>query len=115
MDIKLGLLDYETPFQYAVIDYGYQLHGTVHTTPSGAKRVQYAREDKYLFTIKLTYVTDGVWDDLMNEVRNSKLYDLNLIIGEDNYTVRIIPETIPKIPIIGTAEGFDITFSLIEV
>jgi len=115
MDIKLGLLDLETTFPYAIVDYGYQLHGSVHTTPSGAKRVQYAKEDKYIFNVKLTFVKDEVWDDLMNEVRNSKLYDLNLMIGEDNYTVRIIPETIPKSPILGTVEGYDISFSLIEV
>jgi hypothetical protein len=115
MDISLGILGNETTFEYALIDYGYQLQGTVHTTPSGAKRVQYAKEDKYLFNIKLTYVTDEVWDDLMIEVNNSKENDLNLIIGEDNYTVRIVPETIPKKPIIGTAEGYDISFNLIEV
>lgn len=115
MNIQLGITGSETTFEYALIDYGYQLHGTVHTTPSGAKRVQYAKEDKYIFNIKLTFVSNSVWDDLMNEIRNSKLQDLNLIIGEDNYTVRVIPETIPKKPIIGTAEGYNITFNLIEV
>lgn len=115
MDIKLGILGSETTFEYAVINYGYQLHGAVHTTPSGAKRVQYAREDKYIFAVSLTFVSNAVWDDLITEVENSKLNDLNLIIGADNYTVRIIPETIPKIPILGTAEGYDITFKLIEV
>ena len=115
MNIQLGITGSETTFEYALIDYGYQLHGTVHTTPSGAKRVQYAKEDKYIFNIKLTFVSDSVWDDLMNEIRNSKLQDLNLIIGEDNYSVRVIPETIPKEPIIGTAEGYNITFNLIEV
>lgn len=114
MNIELGLLGEETLFEYALVDYSYQLQGTVHTTPSGAKRVQYAKEDKYLFNIKLTYVNDGVWDDLIVEVNNSKENDLNLIIGEDNYTVRIVPETIPKKPIIGTAEGYDISFNLIE-
>lgn len=115
MDIQLGITGNEKTFEYALIDYGYQLHGAVHTTPSGAKRVQYAKEDKYIFNIKLTFVSNSVWDDLMDEIRNSKLQDLNLIIGEDNYTVRIIPETIPKRPIIGTVEGYDITFNLIEV
>ena len=115
MNIQLGITGSETTFEYALIDYGYQLHGTVHTTPSGAKRVQYAKEDKYIFNIKLTFVSDSVWDDLVNEIRNSKLQDLNLIIGEDNYTVRVIPETIPKKPIVGTAEGYNITFNLIEV
>ena len=115
MDIQLGILGSETTFEYAIIDYGYQLHGAVHTTASGAKRVQYSKEDKYIFTIRLTFVSNAVWEDLMDEVRNSKLQDLNLIIGVDNYTVRVIPETIPKKPIIGTAEGYDITFNLIEV
>ena len=115
MDIQLGILGSETTFEYAIIDYGYQLHGAVHTTASGAKRVQYSKEDKYIFTVKLTFASDMVWEDLMDELRNSKLQDLNLIIKEDNYTVRIIPETIPKRPIIGTAEGYDITFNLIEV
>lgn len=115
MDIKLGLSGAETTFEYAVVDYGYQLHGTVHTTPSGSKRVQYAREDKYLFSIRLNYVNDGVWGNLMRQIKNSKSNDLNLIIDSVSYTVRIIPETIPKRPIMGTAEGYDISFSLVEV
>jgi len=115
MDIKLGITDSETTFNYALVDYMYQLHGSVHTTPSGTKRVQYAKEDKYLFTVSLTFVTSDVWDDLVIEINNSKLYDLNLIIGEDNYTVRIIPESISKKPILGSAEAYNITFNLIEV
>ncbi len=115
MDIGLGISGSETTFEYAIVNYGYQLQGTVHTTASGAKRVQYAKEDKYYFTVKLTFVTNDVWEDLMAEVENSKLYDLNLIIGTDNYTVRIVPESIPKDPILGTALGYDISFNLIEV
>ena len=115
MDIQIGITGSETTFEYALVDYGYQLQGMVHTTPSGAKRIQYAKEDKYTFAISLRFVTNTIWDNLMSEVRNSKIYDLNLIIGEDNYTVRFVPETIPKKPIIGTAEGYDINFNLIEV
>jgi len=115
MDIKLGITDSETTFEYAKVDYGYQMHGTVHTTPSGAKRIQYAKEDKYIFTVSLTFVTNDIWVDLMAEVENSKENDLNLIIGTDNYTVRIVPETIPKNPILGTAQAYDIKFNLIEV
>lgn len=115
MDIELGILGEETTFNFAVVEYNYQLHGTVHTTPSGMKRVQYAKEDKYAFTIKLTFVNDDIWEDVEAEIENSKLYDLNLIIGENNYTVRFVPEYIPKTPILGTAEGYDITFHLIEV
>ena len=115
MDIQLGITGSETTFEYALVEYNYQLHGMVHTTPSGAKRVQYAKEDKYIFTISLNYVKDLIWDDLMSELRNSKLQDLNLIIGEDNYTVRFVPENIPKRPIVGTAEGYSISFNLIEV
>jgi len=114
MDISLGILSLETEFNFAIVEYSYQLHGTVHTTPSGAKRVQYAKEDKYLFTIKLTYVDNDIWEDVEAEINNSKLYDLNLIIGTDNYTVRFVPEIIPKTPILGTAEGYDITFHLQE-
>lgn len=115
MDIQLGILGYETIFEYAIVSYGYQIHGTVHTTASGAKRIQYAKEDKYIFTVSLTFVQEAVWTALMAEKQNSKSYDLNLIIGEDTYTVRFIPEIIPKIPIAGTAQGYDITFNLIEV
>ena len=119
MDIQLGILGADPltfiTFNFAIVEYSYQLHGTVHTTPSGTKRIQYAKEDKYIFTIKLTYVTNDVWNDLIAEVENSKENDLNLIIGTDNYTVRIVPETIPKKPILGTAQGYDITFNLIEV
>jgi len=115
MDISLGILGSETTFNFAIIEYNYQLHGTVHTTPSGAKRVQYAKEDKYLFTVKLTYVSDEIWEDVEAEIANSKLYDLNLIIDTDNYTVRFVPEIILKTPILGTAEGYDITFHLQEI
>ena len=115
MDIQLGILGSETTFEYAIVNYGYQVHGTVHTTASGAKRIQYAKEDKYVFTVSLTFVQEAVWADLMAEKQNSKSYDLNLIIGEDIYTVRFIPETIPKTPIVGTAQGYNITFNLIEV
>jgi len=115
MDIKLGLLGYETTFNFAIVEYNYQLHGAVHTTPSGAKRIQYAKVDKYLFTVKLTFVTDDIWEDVEAEIANSKLYDLNLIIGADSYTVRFVPEIIVKMPILGTAEGYDITFHLVEV
>jgi len=115
MDIKLGILGEETTFEYVLINYGYQIHGTIHTTASGAKRIQYAKEDKYIFTVSLTFVQEAVWTALMAKKQNSKSNDLNLIIGEDNYTVRFAPETIPKIPIAGTAQGYDITFNLIEV
>jgi len=115
MAIRLGLLGFETDFNFAIVEYNYQLHGAVHTTPSGAKRVQYAKEDKYLFTIKLTFVDDDIWEDVEAEIKNSKLYDLNLIIGADSYTVRFVPELILKMPILGTAEGYDITFHLQEV
>lgn len=115
MDIQLGILGEETTFEYAIINYGYQIHGTIHTTASGAKRIQYAKEDKYIFTILLTFVQEAVWTALMAEKQNSKSNDLNLIIGENNYTVRFTPETIPKTPIAGTAQGYDITFNLIEV
>ena len=115
MNIELGILGNETIFEYAIVDYGYQMHGTVHTTPSGTKRIQYAKEDKYIFTVSLTFVTNDVWNDLIAEVENSKENDLNLIIGTDNYTVRIVPETIPKKPILGTAQGYDITFNLQEI
>jgi len=41
---------------------------------------------------------------------------LNLIDEEDNeYTVRIVPGTMTKTPIIGTALGYDISFSVVEV
>ena len=115
MDIQLGIEGNETTFEYAIVNYGYQVQGSVHTTPSGAKRIQYAKEDKYVFNILLTYSTEDVWEDVMAEKTNSKVQDLNLIIGEDNYTVRFIPETIPKTPILGTAQGYDITFNLQEV
>ena len=115
MDIQLGITGSETTFEYAMVSYGYQMHGTIHTTASGAKRIQYAKEDKYIFTVSLTFAQEAVWTDLMAEKQNSKLYDLNLIIGEATYTVRFIPETIPKTPIAGTAQGYDIQFNLQEV
>ena len=115
MDIQLGISGSETTFEYALINYNYQLHGAVHTTASGEKRVQYAQVDKYIFTVNLKFATEDIWDDIMTELQNSKASDLNLIIEEDNYTVRFAPEIIPKTPIIGTALGYDITFNLVEV
>jgi len=115
MDIQIGITGSETTFEYALINYNYQLHGAVHTTASGAKRVQYAAVDKWIFTVNLKFAGEEVWDNIMTELQNSKLNDLNLIIGEDNYTVRFAPEIIPKTPIIGTALGYDITFNLVEV
>jgi len=115
MDIKLGILDNETTFQYAVVDYDYQVQGQVNTTPAGNKRIQYAANNKYIFLVRLNYASDDVWDDLVSEITNSKTNDLNLIIGEDNYTVRFDPISIPKRPILGTALGYNIEFSLIEV
>ncbi|RLC34712.1 MAG: hypothetical protein DRZ76_02110 [Candidatus Nealsonbacteria bacterium] len=115
MDIQLGILGSETTFEYAIVEYEYQIQGQVNVTPSGNKRIQYAKNDKYIFRIKLNYVYDDVWDDLASEIENSKTNDLNLIIGEDNYTVRFQPENIPKKPILGTALGYNIEFTLIEV
>jgi hypothetical protein len=115
MDINLGILGNETTFQYAVVDYEYQVQGQVNITPAGNKRIQYASNNKYIFLIKLTYVDDDIWDDLVSEIINSKTNDLNLIIGSDNYTVRFDPASIPKTSILGTALGYNIDFSLIEV
>lgn len=115
MDIELGILGSETTFEYAIVEYNYQLHGQVNTTPSGNKRMQYAEKDKYIFKILLNYVYDNVWEDIQSEITNSKAEDLNLIIGAKNYTVRFEPITIPKMPILGTALGYKIEFTLIEV
>lgn len=114
--IKLGILGYETEFEYAVIDYDYEVHGAVHTTANGSKRVQYASEDKHIFRISITYVTNVVWENILSELRNSKLSDLNLIDPEgDSYTVRIMPETMRKTPITGTALGYEVSFGVVEV
>jgi len=83
---------------------------------NGSKRVQYASNDKYTFTIRITYVTSTVWNSFLSELQNSKSQDLNLIDAENNnYTVRIVPETMTKTPIMGTALGYDISFSVVEV
>lgn len=114
--IKLGISGSETEFEYGIIDFDYNVHGAVHTMANGSKRVQYAQNDKYTFTIRITYVTSTIWNNFISELQNSKSQDLNLIDAEENsYTVRIIPETMSKIPITGTALGYDITFSVIEV
>jgi len=114
--IKLGISGSETEFQYGVIDFNYQVHGAVHAMADGSKRVQYATSDKYTFTIRITYVTSAVWDSFLSELQNSKTQDLNLIDAEgNNYTVRIMPGTMTKTPIMGTALGYDISFSAIEV
>ena len=114
--IKLGISGSETEFQYGVIDFNYQVHGAVHTMANGSKRVQYAQNDKYSFTIRITYVTSTIWNNFLSELQNSKTQDLNLIDAEENsYTVRIVPGTMTKTPIIGTALGYDISFSVVEV
>jgi len=114
--IKLGILGSETEFEYGIIDFNYNVHGAVHTMADGSKRVQYATSDKYTFMIRITYVTSAVWDSFLSELQNSKTQDLNLIDAEENnYTVRIVPGTMTKTPILGTALGYDISFSVIEV
>ena len=115
MDIELGILDSETTFEYAIVDYDYQVQGQVNTTPSGDKRIQYTANNKYIFIIRLTYASESVWTDLAGEITNSKTNDLNLIIGSDTYTVRFSPEVVTKRPILGTALGYNINFKLIEV
>jgi len=114
--IKLGISGSETEFEYGIIDYNYNVHGAVHTMANGSKRVQYASNDKYTFTIRITYVTSTVWNNFLSELQNSKNQDLNLIDAEENnYTVRIMPGTMTKTPILGSALGYDISFSVIEV
>mgnify|MGYP001038243837 CR=1 FL=1 len=114
--IKLGISGSETEFQYGIIDFNYDVYGTVHTMADGSKRVQYASSDKYVFTIRITYVTSTVWNSFLSELQNSKSQDLNLIDEEENnYTVRIMPGTMTKTPIMGTALGYDISFSVVEV
>lgn len=114
--IKLGILGNETEFEYGIIDYSYQVHGSVNTMADGSKRVQYASSDKYTFDIQITYVTAEVWNNFLSELQHSKTQDLSLIDGEGNqYMVRIMPGTMTKTPIVGTALGYDISFSVIEV
>lgn len=114
--IKLGILGNETEFEYGIIDYSYQVQGSVNTMADGSKRVQYAPRDKYTFDIRITYVTDEVWNDFLSELQHSKTQDLNLIDWEGHqYTVRIEPGTMSKTPITGTALGYDISFSVVEV
>jgi hypothetical protein len=114
--IKLGILGSETEFEYGIIDFDYNVHGAVHTMADGSNRIQYAKSDKYIFNIRITYVDSTVWNSFLSELQNSKTQDLNLIDAEgNNYTVRIMPGTMPKTPIMGTALGYDISFSVIEV
>lgn len=115
MDIKLGKITEETTFEYAIVEYDYQVFGSEHITPSGNVRIQYTENQKYLFRCSITYVASAVWDDLISVFEDSKTNDLNLIIGSDNYTVRFRPGRIPKRPILGTAEGYKVEFELLEV
>ena len=115
MDIELGKITEETTFKYAIVEYDYQVFGSEHITPSGNIRLQYAQNQKYLFKVSISYVTSTIWDELIDVLEDSKTSDLNLIIGSDNYTVRFRPGTIPKRPILGTAEGYIVNFELLEV
>ena len=115
MDIKLGKITEETTFEYAIVEYDYQVFGSEHITPSGNTRIQYAQNQKYLFRCNISYVTPAIWNELMSVLEDSRTNDLNLIIGSDNYTVRFRPGIIPKRPILGTAEGYIVNFELLEV
>ncbi len=115
MKIQLGILGYETTFDYVIVNYNYDVHGSTHTMADGSKRIQYTDSDKYRFDITITYVSDDVWNDIISELQNSKLNDLNLVIEENTYTVRYIPGTYLKTPILGTALGYDVSFSLQEI
>jgi hypothetical protein len=114
MNIQLGISGSETTFNYAIVNYSYDVHGSTHTMADGSKRVQYSDSDKYRFDITITYVSDTVWEGILSELQNSKSNDLNLIIESDSYTVRYIPGTYTKTPILGTALGYDVSFSLQE-
>lgn len=115
MDIKLGKITEETTFEYAIVEYDYQVFGSEHITPSGNVRLQYAQNQKYLFKCSISYVTSAIWNNLISVLEDSKTNDLNLIIGEDNYTVRFRPKTMSKSSILGTAEGYIVKFELLEV
>lgn len=115
MDIKLGKLGEETTFEYAMVEYDYQIFGSEHITPSGNIRIQYAQNQKYIFKCSMAYVTSIIWDDLISVLEDSKTSDLNFIIDSDNYTVRFRPGIISKRSILGTAEGYIINFELLEV
>ena len=115
MDIKLGILTEETTFEYAIIEYDYQVFGSEHITPSGNVRLQYTQNQKYKFRCSMDYVTSDIWDDLISVFEDGKTSDLNLIIESDNYTVRFRPGIKPKRPILGTAEGYRVEFELLEV
>lgn len=115
MNIQLGKLGEETTFEYVIVEYDYRITGSEHLTPSGNVRVQYTENQKYLFRCSIDYVSSDVWDDLISVFEDSKTNDLNLIISSDNFTVRFRPGTIPKRPILGTAEGYRVEFELLEV
>jgi len=115
MDIQLGITGSETTFNYVNIDYEYQVEGTKHIVASGGVRLQIAPNQKYIFYCEMNYASSDVWDNLISEFENSKTNDLNLIIGEDNYTVRFDARSFSKTPIRGTAEGYLIEFDLVEV
>jgi hypothetical protein len=111
--IKLG----ETEFTYGIItNTDLAVRGSIHVMADGSNRVQYAQTDKYIFSILITYANETIWEQVLAEKQNSKLNDLNFIDhGGNNHTVRFVPETLNRTPIMGTALGYDITFQLIEV
>lgn len=115
--LKLGILGNEKEFEFGIIINSQKLiRGSTHVMADGSNRVQYAVQDKYIFSIQITYVTETIWSEILEEVGNSKFDDLNFIDHEGNsYNVRFIPETLVKTPILGTALGYDVNFDLIEV
>lgn len=114
--IKLGILGAETEFQYGLIEMEYPVYGSLHVMVDGSKRVQYTQQHSRSFKITIEYVTETVWEQVLSLVDDSMSNDLNLVDHEGkNFTVRILPESIPKRPIRGTALGYDINFGVVEV
>lgn len=92
------------------------MRGSTHIMADGSNKVQYAVNDKHIFNIMIDYVQEDTWDDILTLKQLSKIRDLTLTDHEGKeYNVRFIPETLNKSPITGTALGYNITFSLIEV
>jgi hypothetical protein len=111
----LKINDHEFPYGL-IVNQGLNVHGSVHTTADGGKRLQYALNEKMIFSIVINYATDLEWQKILLLINENKEYDSILIDHEGKeWKTRLLPETISKTAIVGTNLGYTISFNLIEV
>lgn len=103
MEIKLGTLGSEHTFYYTNIITRRVKARSEHRMNDGSFKMQEAPEVKRIFEIEFVKIFDPDHENITNlETEFDKGTVLNLIIGEDNYTVKFIGELVKATSVHGT-------------